>query len=84
LCCVDGPINLPANRLALNSRFSQMLSAPMLMILDCSPDLSSEELYRKAMIARNDATNNGAEVLGLILNKVIIAPFFLISFFSIT
>lgn len=66
----DGPVSLPANRLKLNSKIAAMLGSPMLLILDYAPDHSIDAFNSKILIAAKAVRDFGAEVLGIIVNKV--------------
>lgn len=70
----DGPIILVANREKLNSKIAAMLGAPMLLILDYDAEPGLEGFYAKVMIAASAVRDNGAEVLGFIVNKVVLLP----------
>ena len=61
---------MPGNRLELNARLAASLGAPVLMVLDANRASGVDDLVNKALVSRNGLTEERAEVLGLIVNKV--------------
>ena len=61
---------MPGNRLELNARLAASLDAPVLMVLDANSATGVDDLVNKALVSRNGLTEERAEVLGLIVNKV--------------
>ena len=66
----EGAINVPGNRLELNARMAASLDSPVLMVLDANSATGVDDLVNKALVSRNGLTEERAEVLGLIVNKV--------------
>ena len=66
----EGAINVPGNRLELNARLAASLDAPVLMVLDANSATGVDDLVNKALVSRNGLTEERAEVMGLIVNKV--------------
>jgi BioD-like phosphotransacetylase family protein len=66
----DGPLALPANRGRLNAKFAAMLGSPMLLILDYDEEATLESLHQRVLLSANAVRESGAEVLGIIINKV--------------
>ncbi|CAK0787083.1 hypothetical protein CVIRNUC_010299 [Coccomyxa viridis] len=66
----EGAINVPGNRLELNARLAASLDAPVLMVLDANSATGIDDLVNKALVSRNGLTEERAEVMGLIVNKV--------------
>ena len=66
----EGVINVPGNRLELNARLAASLDAPVLMVLDANSATGVDDLVNKALVSRNGLTEERAEVMGLIVNKV--------------
>ena len=61
---------MPGNRLELNARLAASLDAPVLMVLDANSATGIDDLVNKALVSRNGLTEERAEVMGLIVNKV--------------
>ena len=61
---------MPGNRLELNARLAASLDAPVLMVLDANSATGVDDLVNKALVSRNGLTEERAEVMGLIVNKV--------------
>ena len=66
------PAGVPGDRLELNAQLEASLGAPVLMALDAHPGQSAEAIARSATIARNTVADGGADVLGLLLNQVLV------------
>ena len=64
------PSTCRANRLELNARLAASLDAPVLMVLDANSATGIDDLVNKALVSRNGLTEERAEVMGLIVNKV--------------
>ena len=61
---------VPGDRLELNAQLAASLGAPVLMALDAHTGQSAEAIARSATIARNTVADGGADVLGLVVNRV--------------
>ncbi len=67
---------MPGDRMELNARLAATLSSPVLMALDMHRGQTPRDLANSANIARNMIQEEGAEVLGLIVNQVLFLLYF--------
>ena len=61
---------MPGDRLELNAKLASSLSSPVLLALDVRRGQDAAAVARSATIAKNTAAEEGAEVLGLVVNQV--------------